>query len=287
MIAALVIVFREMLEMALIIGILLAATRNLEGSRKWIGIGIGGGLMGALFFAMFMEEMEAAFEGSGEFMFNAIVLSIASVMIAWTVFWMTRHGREISEHMKHVGHSVKEGSLPFTALAIVSLSAVMREGSEAAFFLFGAAQTASTDGWNLMTGGILGMLAALATGFIIYQGIIRIPVHKVFSVAGWMLMLVAAGMASQAAMNLVTINWLPPIVDRLWDTSGILSQTSLAGEILHVMIGYDEAPSGTQFLVFITTLSIMAIFYRKSQRPERPASIKATARGRLRSSATA
>jgi len=215
MIAALVIVFREMLEMTLVLGILLAATRGLAGSRRWIGFGVIGGLLGALFVAVFMEEMEAAFNGAGEFMFNAIVLLLASGLIAWTVFWMTSHGRELSARMKQVGNSVKEGTLPATALAIVALSAVMREGSEAAFFMFGAAQTAQTDGWGLMAGGTLGMVAALATGAIIYMGMIRVPVRHLFSVAGWMLMLIASGMASQAAMNLVTINWLPPLIDRL------------------------------------------------------------------------
>jgi len=265
MIAALVIVFREMLEMVLVLGILLAATRGLAGSRRWIGFGIGGGLIGALIVALFMEEMEAAFNGAGEFLFNAIVLLLASGLIAWTVFWMTNHGRELSTRMKQVGNSVKDGTLPYTALAIVSLSAVMREGSEAAFFLFGAAQTAQTDGWGLMAGGILGMVTAFATGAVIYAGMIRVPVHHLFSVAGWMLMLIASGMASQAAMNLVTINWLPPLIDRIWDTSWLLPQTSLLGEILHVLIGYDEGPSGIQFLVFIGSLLTMALLYHRLQ----------------------
>ena len=265
MIAALVIVFREMLEMALIIGILLAATRGLAGSRRWIGFGIGGGLIGALIVAIFMEEMEAAFDGAGEFMFNAIVLLLAAGLIAWTVFWMTSHGRELSARMKQVGNSVREGTLPSTALAIVALSAVMREGAEAAFFLLGAAQTAQTGGWCLMGCGLLGVLTAQGAGAVIYAGMIRVPVRHLFSVAGWMLMLIASGMASQAAMNLVTINWLPPLVDRLWDTSWLLPQTSLLGEILHVLIGYDEGPSGIQFLVFVGSLLTMALLYRRFQ----------------------
>lgn len=136
MIAALVIVFREMLEMALVVGILLAATRGMPDSRRWIGAGVCGGLTGALFFGLFMGQLESSFAGNGEFIFNAVVLSLASVLIAWTVFWMSRHGHELSGRLKQTGASVREGKLPYTALAVVALSAVMREGSEAVFSLW-------------------------------------------------------------------------------------------------------------------------------------------------------
>jgi len=138
MISSMVIVFREMLEMVLVLGVLLAATRGLSGSRLWIGLGVFGGLLGAAFLGVFMEQMEGSFDGDGEFIFNAVVLFMASTMIAWTVFWMRKHGRMMSQRMQQIGGSVKEGDLPYTALAIVALSAVMREGSEAAFFLFGS-----------------------------------------------------------------------------------------------------------------------------------------------------
>jgi len=265
MISSLVIVFREMLEMALIVGVLMAATRGIAGSRRWIGLGVLGGLLGAGLFAVFMEQVESSFNGDGEFLFNAAILMIASVLIAWTVFWMSRHGKEMSSRMKQVGASVKEGDSPFTALAIVSFAAVMREGGEAVFFLFGASQSVGEEGWVLLSGGLLGGVVALAVGVVLYLGLVRIPVHKLFSVAGWLLMLLAAGMASQAAANLVLIDWLPPLIDPLWNTSALLSQESLPGEFLHVLIGYDEAPSALQMLVFSTSLALMVWLYYKLQ----------------------
>jgi len=229
MISSLVIVFREMLEMALVVGVLMAATRGMTGSRHWIGLGVLGGLVGAGLFALFMEQVESSFSGDGEFLFNAAILLIASVLIAWTVFWMSRHGREMSHRMNRVGVAVKDGDSPFTALAIVSFAAVMREGGEAVFFLFGAAQSIGEEGWALLSGGLLGAVIALTVGVVIYLGLVRIPVNKLFSVAGWLLMLLAAGMASQAAANLVLIDWLPPLIDPLWNTSAFLSQESNGG----------------------------------------------------------
>jgi len=263
MISSLVIVFREMLEMVLVIGILMAATRGLAGSRRWIGLGVLGGLVGAIFFGVFMEQMESAFEGDGEFIFNASILMLASILIAWTVFWMNRHGREMSLRMKAVGSSVQAGDLPYTALAVVALSAVMREGSEAVFFLFGAAQSVQADGWSMLIGGVVGAGAALVIGALLYLGLARIPVKQLFSVAGWLLMLLAAGMASQAAWNLVVIDILPPVIDPLWNTSAVLSSESLLGELLHVLVGYDDQPTGLQVIVFAVSLTAMvAIYYR-------------------------
>lgn len=205
MIASLVIVFREMLEMVLVVGVLLAATRDLPSSRKFIGFGIFCGLMGALFFGLFMEQMEASFEGEGEFLFNAALLFLASILIGWTVLWMSKHGREMSERMKLVGRSVEEGDLPYTALLVITFSAVMREGSEAVFFLFGAAQGINEDGWSLLIGGLVGASAALMVGGLLYFSLVRIPIKQLFSIVGWLLMLLAAGMASQATWNLVVI----------------------------------------------------------------------------------
>ncbi len=267
MISSMVIVFREMLEMVLVIGVLLAATRGLAGSRLWIGLGVLVGLLGAAFLGVFMEQMEASFDGDGEFIFNAVVLLLASVLIAWTVFWMSKHGRIMSQRMKQVGGSVKAGDLPFTALAIVSLSAVMREGSEAAFFLFGAAQGVAEDGWSMLIGGLLGAGVALAAGSLLYLGLVRIPLKRLFSVVGWLLMLLAAGMASQAASNLVMIGWLPPLVDPLWNSSALLSADSALGELLHVLVGYDDHPSALQVIVYAASLASMAVCYYRLQSP--------------------
>lgn len=270
MIASMVIVFREMLEMVLVVGVLLAATRGLPGSRLWILLGSGAGLLGAGFFGVFMEQMETSFGGNGEFLFNAALLLMASILIAWTVLWMSRHGRDAGQRMQQVGRSVGSGELPFLSLAVVSMAAVMREGSEAAFFLFGAAQgMASDNNGSMLLGGMLGAVVALVLGTLFYLGIVRIPMKRLFSVIGWMLMLLAAGMASQAAWNLVAIDWLPAMIDPLWNSAALLSQNSLPGELLHVLIGYDEAPSAMQVLVFILSLTVMGILHYRLQPPMR------------------
>lgn len=261
MISALVIVFREVLEMALVLGVLLAATRGMPETRRWIGAGAAMGLLGACIVAYFMEELENAMTGDGEFLFNAIVLSLASIFIAWTVIWMRLHGREMAQQMKQVGASVKEGRLPVKALMFVSLAAVLREGSEAVFFLFGFLQTGQ-DAGSMFAGGLTGIFLGGLTGYVLYRGLVVIPMKQLFLVTGILLMLLAAGMASQAAWNLIVIDMIPPLVDSLWNTSSWLPQESLIGEFLNVLIGYDESPSGMQLLVFIIALGLMLLLDR-------------------------
>ncbi|HID35797.1 MAG TPA: iron permease [Ghiorsea sp.] len=264
MLSALIIVFREVLEMSIVLGMLFAATKGVAGAKRSILTGAGLGLLGAFVFAIFMEEVENAMDGAGEFVFNAIVLGIASVLLAWTVVWMSKHGREMSQRIKQVGESVADGSTPMIGLMLISLAAVMREGGEAVFFLFGVMQVEG-DPQAMLWGGLLGLLAGGALGLILYQGLIRIPMKHVFSVMGALLILLAAGMASQAANNLVLVDMIPPIIDTLWDSSFILSDESLVGEIMHVMVGYDSQPSGMQMMVFVATLGVVTWLYKRAQ----------------------
>src|SRR5690242_10681816 len=137
MLGALVIVFREVLEAGLIVGIVMAATRGVAGRGRWIGIGIGGGVLGAAFVAFFAGAISQAFQGAGQELFNAAVLATAVVMLMWHNAWMARHGREIAAEMRNIGTAVSEGAKPLTALAIVVGVAVLREGSEVVLFLYG------------------------------------------------------------------------------------------------------------------------------------------------------
>jgi len=264
MLSALIIVFREVLEMAMILGMLFAATRDVQGCRRWIITGASADLLGALIVAFFMEALEDSMDGAREFVFNAVVLTIASILLAWTVIWMGKHGREMRVRMKQVGASVVEGSTPMVGLMMISFAAVMREGSEAVFFLFGTMQTGEDTG-SMLTGGLLGLAAGASLGFLLYLGLVRIPMKYVFQVMGALLILLAAGMASQAALNLVLVDMLPSIVDTLWDTSTILSEDSFMGSVLHVLVGYDEQPSGMQMIVFAVTLSLVSWLYLREQ----------------------
>src|SRR3954452_5739888 len=130
MIAALIIVFREVIEAGLIIGIVLADTRSVQHSRFWITGGISAGILGSLIVAAFTGAIASAFDGYGQELFNAAVLGTAVLMLSWHNIWMARHGRKLATEMREAGEDVSAGRKSLAALAIVVGAAVLREGAE-------------------------------------------------------------------------------------------------------------------------------------------------------------
>jgi high-affinity iron transporter len=271
MLGALIIVFREV---GLIIGIVLAATQGVVGRGRWIAIGIGGGLAGAAVVASFAGAISQAFEGSGQELFNACVLATAVVMLMWHNAWMARHGREIAAEMRQIGAAVSEGAKPLTALAVVVGLAVLREGSEVVLFLYGIVAS-GTSMSGLFVGGLLGIVAGAAFSALTYFGLLAIPQRYIFVVTGWLIALLAAGMAAQAVQFLNNGGVLTVFDNTMWDTSWLLSEGSLLGRLLHTLIGYTERPTGMQLIVYVCTLLAMYLLMRvasASQKP-RPATV--------------
>jgi high-affinity iron transporter len=261
MLGALIIVFREVIEAGLIIGIVMAATRGVLGRGRWVTYGVTAGVLGAALVALFAGGISQAFSGSGQEFFNAAVLSIAVAMLMWHNAWMARHGREIATEMRRVGHDVCEGVKPLTALAVVVGLAVLREGSEVVLFLYGIFAS-GTSGLALLVGGILGVIAGAAFTALTYFGLLAIPTRYIFSVTSWLIALLAAGLAAQAVQFLNNGGVAVVLDNTVWDTSWLLSEDSISGRLLHTLIGYTERPTELQLVVYIATLILMYLLMR-------------------------
>jgi high-affinity iron transporter len=261
MLATAIIVFREVLEAALIVGIVMAASRGVARRGLWIGAGIGAGVIGAGAVAAGAETIAAAVQGIGQEVFNAAILFAAVAMLGWHNVWMTRHGREMTLAANRLGAAVRAGTQPLWALAAAVGLAVLREGSEVVLFLYGIA--AGGDGPVAMAlGGMVGLAAGVAAGAGLYLGLVRIPLRHLFTVTSWLVLLLAAGMASQAASFLLQADLLPPLGMTLWDTSFILSDHSIVGRVLRTLIGYTAQPAGIQLVFYLTTLIVIGSLMR-------------------------
>ncbi|QOG19210.1 FTR1 family iron permease [Bradyrhizobium sp. SEMIA] len=254
MLAALVIVFREVFEAGLIVGIVLAVTRGVARRNRWVAGGLLAGVAGACFVAASAGGLSQLFEGMGQELFNAAILGVAVLMLTWHNVWMARHGREIAVEMRAVGQAVAEGSKPLLALAVVVGVAVLREGSEVALFLYGVVASDGGSALALIVGGCLGLLLGAAVCLLTYLGLVRIPPRPLFATTTVLITLLAAGMAAQAVAFLERANWLTSLDTVVWNSGWLLPETSIPGRALHTLIGYTDQPTQMQLLVYLTVI---------------------------------
>src|SRR6202049_2305819 len=229
MLATALIVFREVLEAALIIGIVLAASQGVKRRAAWVVAGIGAGVAGSVIVAGFADGIANALSGVGQEVFNAAVLFTAVAMLGWHNIWMGRHGRELAVAAGDVGKLVLSGARPLYALAVVVGLAVLREGSELVLFLYSIAAANRTTAADFAGGTALGLAGGMAAGAALYLGLLRIPLRQLFSVTSWMILLLAAGMAAQGAAFLEQGDVLPALGNNVWDTSFLLADDSVLG----------------------------------------------------------
>ena len=254
MLAALIIVFREVFEAGLIIGIVLAVTRSVPHRNQWIGGGVLAGVLAACVVAMFA--------GMGQELFNAAILCVAVAMLTWHNVWMARHGSELAGELRAAGQAVVEGSKSLLALAVVVGVAVLREGSEVVLFLYGVVAAKGDSGWDVALGGFAGMALGVAVCLLTYFGLLRIPARALFTTTTVLIALLAAGMAAQAAAFLEKANWLTALDTVVWDSGWILSDSSFAGRALHTLIGYTDQPTEMQLMVYLAILLVTFVLMR-------------------------
>ncbi len=267
MLVSLIIVFREAMEAGLIVGIVLAATEGVHARGRWIAGGVGAGVLGASLVAAFAAALSDAFEGAGQEIFTASILCFAVVMLSWHILWMSRHARAMVAEMREVGQAVKLGQRSLAALAAVVAVAVMREGAEVVLFLYGIVVGSHTTALSLAAGGVAGLALAALLSWLLYRGLVAIPLHRLFSVTNGLIALLAAGMAGQAAAILHGADLLPGWGEQFWDSSFLLADDTLVGRALHALIGYSARPSGIQFVAWLTTLLVLIVASRAISRP--------------------
>lgn len=255
--AVALLVFREVLEAALIISIVCAATRGVAHRGLYVVGGIGIGVAGAVLVALAADLISNLAGGAGQDVFNAIVLLCAVVMIGWHVVWMSSHGRELAQQMRSVGGAVKEGAKSLRVLLTVVALAVLREGSEIVLFLYGMA-AGGIGTAALGVGMAVGVAGGGAVGLALYFGLLRIPLKYFFNVTNVLLVLLAAGLASTAAGFLLQSDLVPAWGGQIWNTSRWLSDDSVFGKTLGVLVGYKAAPAGIQIGFYLLTLGLLA-----------------------------
>jgi high-affinity iron transporter len=209
MLSTALIVFREVLEAALVVSIVMAATKGVPRRGWWVGGGLVGGVIGAGLIAAFADAISQWASGMGQEVFNAGVMFVATLMLAWHCIWMSRHGREIALQMGEVGRAVA-GRQP----AADGARDRGRRGGAArrlggVLFLYGIAAGDPGQTPQMIAGGLLGVLGGAGLGYAMYAGLLQIPLKRLFSVTNVLIVLLAAGMASQCVGFLLAAGLVP------------------------------------------------------------------------------
>jgi high-affinity iron transporter len=250
-----IVVFRETLEVAVVAALLLAATRGTRRRELWFLFGLAGGAAGAGVVALFAEAITEALAGRGQDLFNATVLSLTVVMVAWTIAWMRKHGATLATEAKTTGERIRSGQAPLYLLAVTVGVAVMRDGSELVVFLSALGLSGQVTAAGILGGFVVGVSAGTIVGALIYFGILRAGIRSIFQIAAVLLALLGAGLAAQAAGFLISAGWLPPLIDPIWNTSAFLPDESGIGKTAHALFGYISQPSAIQVIVYVVVLA--------------------------------
>ena len=264
------IVFREFLEVALVLSIVMAATTGLPKRLHIALYGIGIGVLGSVIIAFFTDQIAQAIHGVGQEIFNAAIMFVAVGFLSWTVIWMKTHGRQLAQNLKEVGKDVLQGNKSIYVLVGVIALATFREGAEIVLFTYGMTASGAFPVTSIIAGGVIGAAGGTIIGAMIYLGLLRAAQRHLFAVTGWMLIILTAGMAAQGANFLISAGVLPTLHPQVWDTSSIISGSGFIGQTLGVLVGYTPRPTGMELVFYCAVLIIVGAAYKMISSPARP-----------------
>lgn len=277
MIQSLLITFREGLEMALVVVIVLAYLKAIGQTRFWAhawgGALAGVGLSFAIGVGIFIAGGE--FEGRAEALFEGVTMLTAVAVLSWMIIWMrTQSVRMRAELQAKVDTALLTGSR--LGIAIVPFIAVFREGIETSLFMVAASETASHA--EAAIGGGAGLLLAVAVGWAFYRWGRRVNLKAFFNVTGVLLIFVAAGLLARGIHELQEAEVVPTVNEHVWDINATLSDSEGVGEWLKGLLGYNANPSAEEVIAYPLFLAT-ALFY--FFRPAPSSSARARSSGSL------
>jgi len=252
-----IVVFREILEIALILTILISASKGIAKRGLFIGIGLFLGILASLAMAYFTDKISDALNGLGQEFFNGLILFATAFMIAWTTIWMQKHSKTISSELKNLTNSVSKGKKHLYAISVVVLLTMLREGAEIVLFCYGQYISGSPF-FAIVLGLLIGVFCGSLVGFAIYFGLLNKKISRYFfAITTWLLVLFACSMASKATGFWTDAAIFAPIIDPLFDLSQSVPQNSIIGQILHFVVGYIDRPSLAQVIAYCCTFVLL------------------------------
>lgn len=265
MLATAIIIFRELLEICLLLGIISAALSNLDNRRTLISFGIlGGSLLSFLIFLSF-KHLYNSFNGNFQEYLNIFIIILSICCIAYTSFIINAKKSSLLDRIRMTNSSLDESRFNNIVIILFIALIICREGAEIFIFmqaLFASGQSPS----NIIVGALIGTFTGLITGLIFYFSLLKISLKYLFKVINTLLILCSGALASQLANLLHTTNMISSLYKQVWNSSWFIQDNSFIGITLYNLIGYTAKPTQLQIILYLITLSIMSYiaYLRKS-----------------------
>lgn len=273
MLAGFLLALREGIEAALIISIVLGMLKKMNRSdrARVVWLGVAGAALISVSVAIVLNVLGTEFEGAAEQAFEGLTMLFAAAVLTWMIFWMQKQGRQIQKGLEAEVREALSGGQT-AALFSVAFLAVLREGIELALFLTAVNFSSPIVGGDApilgWLGGILGLLAAAIIGWLMYESAIKLNLRRFFQYTSIILILFAAGLVGSAVHELNELNWVPMVVEHVYDLNHLVPETTLFGQFLRALFGYNANPSLTETLAYLAyfgvVFGLLQYFKRKS-----------------------
>jgi len=248
-----------------VIAIIAAYLRKIgrEDLIKYLWLGSGLAVLASVALSAIFWALYGFVESFAGLWFEAFAIFTAAAVLTYMIFWMAKNARKIrGELQARVDVAISSGQL--MGISGVAFTSVLREGVETILFLSAAAALSFVD---TIIGATLGLFGAIIVAILLMRGTVRLDWRRFFMYTSLMLLLFASGIAMHGAQALQELGMLPPIIERVYETSAILPEDGMLGSVLHVFIGYHDAPSLIILLVQFGYLAIFGAYVYKIYKP--------------------
>lgn len=261
------VMWRESVEALLVVGILhswLSRTPGAESGRRWLWAGVIAGLsLAALLGLGIYSAQELLINWQDQF--QTVMVLVAAALIVQMVLWMRVHGRTLKRELEQ-GLTLNLARRNWWGVAVLAALAIAREGSEAVVFLYGTLAAAPASELPLMgLAACGGLLAALATFWLLQLGGKVLTWPRFFRITETLLLLLAGSLVVTGVEKMQALEWLPSLVDGIWDSSWMLPDMGRLGGLIAGITGYRAQPSLMTVLVYAGYWLLMAVLMRRSR----------------------
>jgi high-affinity iron transporter len=265
-IPTLVIGLREGLEASLIVGIIasfLARNGRRDALRAtWIGVitatilcvGVGIALV-----QLSKDLPQQAQEG-----LETVIGALAVVMVTAMIIWMSKHARSMKRELEGAAaQALATGSAG--ALVAMAFLAVLREGFETAVFLVSVLEN-SNNVASATAGAAIGIVIAIAIGYGIYRGGVRLNLARFFKITGVVLVIVAAGLTMTVLRTAHEAGWLNVGQATPLNLSWLVAPGTVQASLLTGVLGLSAHPAVIEMIAWVLYAVPMIILVAAPQR---------------------